>query len=275
MIDSHQHFWKVSRGDYRWLTEDLGPIYRDFLPEDLAPLLAETGIEKTILVQAADSDAETDFMLSLAAQHTFIAGVVGWVDMASDNAAERIRNLAENPYFKGIRPMIQDIADPDWMLGEKLDSAFQALQDNQLCFDALVLPKHLPNLLTLLKRYPALRTVIDHGAKPDIAGGDTRQWADDIAVIAEQTNAYCKVSGLVTEAGQQAHLQGLQPTFDHLYRCFGARRLMWGSDWPVLNLSMDYTTWRQLTTELCASMTTIEKQQLLGDTASEFYQLKE
>ncbi|UTW46563.1 amidohydrolase family protein [bacterium SCSIO 12696] len=275
VIDSHQHFWQIARGDYGWLTEDLGPIYRDFLPADLAPMLADASIKKTILVQAADSEAETQFMLGLAEQTDFIAGVVGWVDMAASDAAECIGELAQNPYLKGIRPMIQDIADDDWMLRAELDSAFNALLDNKLSFDALVLPRHLPNLLTLLKRYPTLRTVVDHGAKPDIANDSSSQWQADIAAIAEHTQAYCKVSGLVTEAGERTAKEHLQPYFDHLYNSFGGDRLMWGSDWPVLNLSMDYSDWRALSLALMAELPEHEQQQLLGKNAAVFYQLQE
>ncbi|MGS2722639.1 amidohydrolase family protein [Porticoccus sp. GXU_MW_L64] len=278
IVDSHQHFWKIARGDYRWLTADLGPLYRDFLPVNLSDCLADAGIEKTVLVQAADSEAETRYMLELAAQNDFIAGVVGWVDMAASNAAQRIGELAKNPYLKGFRPMIQDIADDNWMLQPELDNAFNAIQNNGLSFDALVLPRHLPNLLTLLQRYPGLNTVVDHAAKPDIASGDPehlsiKQWRDDIAAIAEQTTAMCKVSGLVTEAGERTGQKDIQPYFDHLYNCFGANRLMWGSDWPVVNLSMDYGQWRSLSLALIEHLTDTEKQQLLGGSAESFYRL--
>ncbi|MDM3872119.1 amidohydrolase family protein [Porticoccus sp. W117] len=274
-VDSHQHFWQINRGDYRWLTADLDVLYRDFLPADIAPLLAENGIHKTVLVQAADSEAETDFMLSLAEQYDFIAGVVGWVDMASPDAANRIHELAKNPFFKGIRPMIQDINDPNWMLMAQLNEAFVALQENNLSFDALVLPHHLPNLLKLLKRHPELRTVIDHGAKPNIAAGNNTQWFNDLEDIAGHTHAFCKVSGLVTEAGENANADTLQPYFDHLYNCFGPNRLLWGSDWPVVNLSMNYGHWRILTNTLFSALSDSDKQRILGDNACEFYQLQD
>ncbi|MCH9692257.1 MAG: amidohydrolase family protein [Gammaproteobacteria bacterium] len=272
-VDSHQHFWRIERGDYRWLTPELSALYRNFLPSDLLPSLSACAIDKTVLVQAADSDRETDFLLRLAAQHDFVAAVVGWVDMAAADAAERIVGLASNVYFKGIRPMIQDIADPNWMLRPELDHAFRALLAYNLSFDALVLPQHLPNLLVLLKRYPDLRIVIDHAAKPNIASGNTVQWAENIAAIAAQTCCYCKVSGLVNEAEEKADLGNLAPYFNHLYQCFGARRLMWGSDWPVVNLCMKYGSWRALALQLCSSLTASEKQSLLGQTAIDFYQL--
>lgn len=272
-IDSHQHFWKRARGDYSWLSSDLGPIYRDFQPSDLQPLLAAAGISRTILVQAAASEAETHYMLKLAAETDFISGVVGWVDMAKPDASECIASLAQNAYFKGIRPMIQDIEDSNWMLKPELDKAFMTLIDLGLSFDALVLPRHLPNLLILLQRYPELLCVIDHAAKPSIESGDSAVWSQHMAALASQTSAYCKISGLVTEAGEQAHLDGLTPYFQHLYQCFGVLRLMWGSDWPVLNLAMDYVAWHTLSQQLFKHLGSAERQQIMATTASSFYRL--
>jgi L-fuconolactonase len=152
-IDAHQHFWLLDREDYGWLTPTLAPIYRDFLPSDLTPLLREEGVAGTVLVQAAPTDAETDFMLSLADEHDFIEGVVGWTDFASPQAPERIEQLAKHPKLKGLRPMIQDIEDVDWMLRPELAPAYSALIDHGLVFDALVLPRHLENLAKLLDRW--------------------------------------------------------------------------------------------------------------------------
>ena len=163
-IDSHQHFWQLSRGDYCWLESEPETINRDFLPEDMQPLLAEAGVDKTILVQAAETTAETDFILSLADKYDFIAGVVGWVDMNHTSSLQALDRLSQHPKFLGIRPIIQGIADPNWMLKTELDPFFRWLIDNDFSFDALVRPIHLENLLLLLARYPELRVVIDHGA---------------------------------------------------------------------------------------------------------------
>ena len=201
IIDAHQHFWQLNRGDYGWLTPDLKPLYRDFMPDDLTPHLQQTGIDGTILVQAAPTIAETEFLLKIADETPFVLGVVGWVDFAASSAVEDIARLAENPALVGLRPMIQDIADDDWMLRPDLAPAFDAMIKADLTFDALVLPRHLPRLRKLLSRYPDLRTVIDHGAKPDISGGQFDTWANDISIIANESSAYCKLSGLLTEAG--------------------------------------------------------------------------
>ncbi len=167
-IDAHQHFWNPRRGDYGWLTPAVGPIYRDFMPEDLAPTLTRLGIDGTILVQAAPTVAETIYMLDIAANTPFVAGVVGWVDFTAPDAPDMIARLARDPLLVGLRPMIHDIADDDWMLRDDLAPALHAMTAHGLVFDALVRPRHLPRLARFVTRYPNLAVVIDHGAKPDI-----------------------------------------------------------------------------------------------------------
>lgn len=272
-IDSHQHFWQLARGDYTWLTPELDTLYRDFLPENLANELRQAGIQKTVLVQAADSVAETEFLLKLAEKTDFIAGVVGWVDMQNPEAPNTIQRLAKNPYFKGIRPMIQDIDEPDWMLKPALTPAFDALISHDLSFDALVLPQHLDNLFTLLKRHPELRTVINHAAKPQIADSQINLWQEKITLLAADTSTLCKLSGLVTEASKQPAVNEIQPYVDCLLRCFGPSRLMWGSDWPVVQLAANYQDWMGLTRKLLQSVSQYDLNQILGGTAREFYKI--
>ena len=273
-IDSHQHFWQRELGHYNWLTEDLGAIYRDFLPEDMRPHLKKSGIDKTVLIQAAPDMDETKYMLSLAHSTDFIAGVVGWVDMQHVDAPYHIARLSKDPYFKGIRPMIQDIVDDDWMLKPELNPAFVALMKLNLSFDALVKPRHLKQLLTLVDRYPNLKIAIDHAAKPNIAEAQFSQWAADIKELAKRPNVYCKLSGLVTEAGNNPNFDILVPYMRHLFECFGASRLMWGSDWPVLNLATDYTEWVALTEAFLATLTNEQQVQIWSKTASKFYRLQ-
>lgn len=272
-VDSHQHFWQLSRGDYDWLTPELDILYRDCLPTELSPLLAESQVNQTILVQAAATTAETEFMLQLAAENDFVAGVVGWVDMTSDNAVSDIEKFSQNPYFKGIRPMLQDIDDVNWVLQPKLAPIFELLIAKNLTFDALVLPKHLDALYQLLTRYPALNVVIDHGAKPNISDGSNPEWFEKIALIAAQTSAVCKLSGLVTEAGNNPQLAQLQPYMAHLLQCFGPTRLMWGSDWPVLDLSSNYKSWLEQAEDFFKPLTCSEQQSIWAGTATNFYRL--
>lgn len=242
-IDAHQHVWQVARGDYGWLTPDLDRLYRDFMPADLAPLLAASGVDGTILVQAAPTLAETTFLLDVARATPFVLGVVGWVDFEAPDAPDIIAGLAADPLMVGLRPMIQDIADDDWMLRPDLRPAFEAMIAHDLTFDALVLPRHLPRLRTLMDMYPALRVVVDHAAKPQIADGLFEPWAAGIASIASQTGAFCKLSGLVSEAGASWQPSDLAPYIDHLLAVFGPERLIWGSDWPVATLAVDYGAW--------------------------------
>jgi L-fuconolactonase len=272
-IDAHQHFWRLARGDYGWLTPELAPIYRDFLPEDLAPLLARHRVAGTILVQAAPTDAETDFLLSLADADDFIEGVVGWADFEAPSAPERIAALAGHGKLKGLRPMIQDIADPHWMLRDGLDPAFRAMIEQDLTFDALVLPKHLENLIRLLARYPDLRVVVDHCAKPDIAGGAFEPWAQHMRNVAEASPAFCKLSGLVTEAGPGWSADTLAPYVQHVLTVFGPDRIMWGSDWPVCTLAASYDEWIEASAALLAKLSPPERSAVFGGNAARAYRL--
>jgi L-fuconolactonase len=272
-IDSHQHFWLLSRGDYGWLTSDLAAIHRDHAPADLEPLLKTAHIDRTVLVQAAPTVAETDFLLRLAESTPFVAGVVGWVDFEADDAAHRIAALAARENLVGLRPMIQDIADDRWMLGAAIRPAVEAMADEGLTFDALIRPRHIPILGEFAALYPALDIVIDHAAKPDIAAGGLGDWARDIRKLAAETRLVCKLSGLVTEAAPGWSAQTLRPYVDVLVDAFGADRLMWGSDWPVLNLNGDYAAWMATAEQLLAGLSDTEREAIFGGTASVFYGL--
>ena len=273
IIDSHQHFWRLDRGDYTWLAPKLAPIYRDFAPADLGPILKRHDVDATVLVQAAETTAETDYMLSLAADCAFVLGVVGWVDFESPDAAGEIERLARNSRLKGLRPMIQDIADPEWMLKPALRSAMNALQRCGLCFDALLKPQHLAPFARFLALYPDLAVVIDHGAKPAIAKGQFDDWAAPMREIARDPRVHCKMSGLATEAAPDWHQRDLKPYVDLLLESFGPARLMWGSDWPVVNLAGGYERWREASLNYLARLNEAEQGAILGDTAERFYGL--
>jgi L-fuconolactonase len=272
-IDAHQHFWALGRGDYAWPTPGLRAIYRDFGPADLAPLLDEAGIDGTVLIQATPTLEETHFLLDLAAHHSFVKGVVGWVDFEAAEAPGIIADLARNPLLKGLRPMVQNIADDNWMLRDHLSPAFDAMVKAQLVFDALILPRHLPVLSRLISRRPALRAVIDHGAKPAIATNAFDTWAEDIARIARDTNVSCKLSGLWTEAGDDTGAKYIEPYIDHLLACFGPRRILWGSDWPVLALAGDYGDWHAQCRTFAAHYPTADQNAIFGDNARGLYGL--
>lgn len=270
-IDAHQHFWRLSRGDYGWLTPALGAIYRDFLPEDLAPLLAATGMEKTILVQAAPSVAETEFLLKLARNTPFVAGVVGWADFTAPSACSTLKRLAADPLLVGLRPMIHDMPDPDWMLRPELGQALQAMQREGLVFDALVRPQHLSRLLTLADRHPELTIVIDHGAKPRIAEGNLDPWRADMAALGARGTLHCKLSGIVTEAGDSWDQDKLHPYVDHLISTFGPSRLIFGSDWPVCTLATPYEDWLATAEACCDGLRLEERAAIFGGNAERVY----
>ena len=270
-IDAHQHFWRVERGDYGWLTPAQGDLYRDFGPEDLRPILARNGIDHTILVQAAPTVAETEFLLQVAADAPFVAGVVGWADLAAPNASDAIASLAESSLLVGLRPMVQGIPDDDWLVSPDLTPAFRALVKHGLVFDALTLPRHLSRLLVVLDRHPDLAVVVDHGSKPFIREGRLDPWRADIAAVAARPGAACKLSGLVTEAATDWAVADLRPFADHLLATFGPERLLWGSDWPVVNRAGGYERWREASLDLLAHCGGPERLAVLGRNAARVY----
>ena len=277
-IDAHQHFWRLSRGDYAWLSADLTPLYRDFEPADLLPHLRQTGIVGTVLVSAAPTAAETRFLLELADANDLIAGVVGWFDMEAPDAARQLAELAEHPKLVGVRPMIQDLPDDEWMLRPALDAAYEAVIHRDLVFGALVLTRHLPHLATLVDRFPELRVVVDHGAKPEISAGvagwrDYTAWRDGLEALARPGTAACKLSGLVTEAGRHWRWQNLRPFAETLVELFGSDRVLWGSDWPVVELAGGYEAWWNATECLLAGRSADERDAILGGNAGRVYRL--
>jgi L-fuconolactonase len=272
-IDAHFHSWQLARGDYGWLTPALGPIHRDVSVPDWWATASPLGIAGGVLVQAAPTEAETRHLLALADAHPQVLGVVGWVDWLAPDAPARIAALGRHPRLKGLRPMLQDLPDPDWVLQPALAPCLRAMTELGLVLDALVKPVHLPRLRELRRRHPALRVVIDHGAKPDIAHGQWEPWAEDMATLARETPWCCKLSGLLTECGPAPRPDAAQRWARHLLTHFGPERLVWGSDWPVLQLASDYGPWWQATQDLLAGLPPDQQQAVLGGNARRLYQL--
>jgi L-fuconolactonase len=270
-IDAHHHVWRLARGDYGWLTPALGPIHRDFSLSDLAPHLAAAGIRGTILVQAAPTEAETTFLLGVAAEAQVVRGVVGWTDFDAADGGERIDALAAHKLLVGLRPMVQDIPDDDWLLRPGLAPLLTAMARNGLMFDALVLPRHLPRLLRVVDDHPELQFVLDHCAKPRLATGELAIWQDDIALLAERPNIVCKLSGLATEAAPDWQMADLRKAVDHVVACFGPHRLLWGSDWPVVNLAGGYEKWLAAAETLLAGLSADEDAAIFGGNAARIY----
>jgi L-fuconolactonase len=273
IIDAHFHAWRLARGDYGWLTPALGPIYRDVGVSDWQAQARSFGVTGGVLVQAAPTEAETEFLLGLADAQACVLGVVGWVDLLAADAPARIGRLAARPKLKGLRPMLQDIADPDWILQPALEPAWQAMVEHGLALDALIKPVHLTRVLALCRRHPDLRVVVDHGAKPDIAGAQWQPWADDLATLAAGTKARCKLSGLLTEAGPRPAPDAARRWAEHVLGCFGPHRVLWGSDWPVLECAADFGAWWHETAAMLSASTPHEREHVLGGNAREVYRL--
>jgi L-fuconolactonase len=254
MIDAHFHSWQLARGDYGWLTADKGVIYRDVAVADWQKLAEPLGITGGVLMQAAPTAAETAHLLALADANSAVLGVAGWVDFMAADAVAQIEELAKHPKLKGLRPMLHDLPDPHWILQPAVQPALVAMARLGLVFDALIRPVHLPNILKLAQLHPSLSIVIDHCAKPEIALGVEsawQPWADGMSALADLPNVSCKLSGLLTEAGSYAEPTICKPWIDYVLQLFGAGRVLWGSDWPVLELTGDYQTWF----EVCQSAT--------------------
>lgn len=273
-VDAHVHFWRIGCNDCSWPPPKLAAIHRDFLPEDWRHLAQPCGIDAAIVVQSQPSGRDTAWLLDLAHDDARIAGVVGWLDLSAPDAADRIAALASHPKLRGLRPMLQDLPEDDWILRPSLTPAIEAMIAHDLRFDALVKPRHLPHLLRFAERRPALRIVIDHAAKPDIARDERDPWREWIAALAELPNVSCKLSGLVTEAGDAWRPDDLRPYVEHLFATFGPRRLLWGSDWPVVNLATDYSRWFNLADNL-AGLAGDESEALFGGNAIRFYGIQD
>ncbi len=270
-IDSHQHFWSPSRGDYGWMaSEGAKPLRRPVGPKALAPHLARHGIDKTVLVQAAPTVNETEYLLGLADATDFVAKVVGWIDFEDRHDLRHLARFAGHPKFAGVRPMIQDLPDAAWMHRKDVQWAFDAITDLDLTFDALGYPIHLDPFQRLFDRYPAMRTVVDHCMKPVIWEDEFDDWAGRIEKMARTTPVFCKLSGLATEAKPGWTVDTLKPYARHVIDSFGPTRVMWGSDWPVLELNGSYDGWFGAATEIVGAK---DAAQVFGGTAASFYRI--
>lgn len=275
IIDAHQHFWTLSRGDYPWPNDTVAPIFRDFTPDDLRPHLKDAGVDQTILIQATDTVAETEFLLQIAETTDFVAGVVGWVDLTAPDAIATIDLLRRNKWLKGLRPMLQNIADTDWILQKAATPALAHMAKCDLVFDALIQPRHLPTIATLAQRHPTLRIVVDHIAKPQM--GERRMpsptYLTQMLALARHPNIFCKLSGMVTEAGDNWSDDDLLPFAKSILTTFGPDRILFGSDWPVVNLASDYSTWIAFVRAFIAPLPIPVQERILGGTARCIYRI--
>ena len=270
-IDAHHHLWRPARGDYGWLKPEMTALYRDFDPDALQPLLKAAAIDATILVQAAPTEAETDYLLDLAQGTPWIAGVVGWTDLAAPDARTRVAELASTPFLVGLRPMLQDLPDPEWILKSEIGGALSAMAEHGLVFDALVRESQLPVIVELARRFPKLSVVLDHAGKPVIDGPPRESWRMAMDALAALPNTSVKLSGLLTEAPMGTKADTLWPYMDRLLESFGPERVLWGSDWPVLNLASDYHGWVEMADALTGGLNARTREAIWGENAARIY----
>jgi L-fuconolactonase len=275
LIDSHQHFWRYTPATHGWIDERMGALKRDFAPADLLPLLRQNGFSRSIAVQAAQSLDETRFLLDLAREHDFIAGVVGWVDLRSPSLDAELEELTAHPKLKGVRHVVQDEPDDRFLVRDDVLNGIAALESFGLVYDILIYPRQLPAATELVRRFPRQRFVLDHLAKPEIRTGGLSPWRERILDLAGSPNVTCKVSGMVTEASWAGwKAADLRPYLDVVFEAFRAERLMIGSDWPVCTLAGDYGRVMGVVKEYLSGRSAAEQRAVLGATAARVYGLE-
>jgi len=275
-IDSHQHFWRYRPQDYPWIDEGKGLLKRDFLPEDLEPLLSAQRFDGCIAVQAAHTPDETRFLLDLSDRHPFVRAVVGWVDLCAPDVERRLAELARYPRLKGIRHIAQDEPDDRFLAREDVVGGIAALEPLGLAYDILIFARQLPAALELVRRLPRQRFVLDHIAKPEIAAGRVSPWKEQLRELAAAPNVCCKLSGMVTEAKWKGWTPAdFRPYLDVVFEAFGPDRLMIGSDWPVCLLAGDYPAVMGLVEGYMSGRPAAEREKVLGGNAARFYGVDE
>ncbi len=273
-IDSHQHFWRYRPETHGWIDERMGVLKRDYLPEDLAPLLRAQGFDGCVAVQAAQTLDETRFLLDLSDHHAFIRAVVGWVDLRSPDVERQLADLARHPRFKGVRHIVQSEPDDRFLVREDVLRGLAVLEPFGLAYDILIYARQLPAAIELARRLPRQRFVLDHIAKPEIAAGRVSPWKEQVRELAASPNASCKLSGMVTEAAWKGWTAAdFRPYLDVVFEAFGPDRLMIGSDWPVCLLAGDYGTVMGLVEDYMAGRPAAEREKVLGGNAARFYRI--
>jgi L-fuconolactonase len=274
VIDSHHHFWDIDKFEYPWMDEE-SPLAVNFGPDHLGPLLKKAKVDKTVIVEAAQSVEETHWLLEIAEETEFVAGVVGWVDLTDPAVGETLDALSANPYFKGVRHNWEGEDDPSWLYTSGALAGLKEIEKRGLCYDFLVRPANLPYVPKIMKEVPRLRAVIDHIAKPLIKDGVIEPWHSDMRKIASINGMRCKVSGMVTEADHENWTaDDLRPYVQHILGMFGFDRLMFGSDWPVSTLAAPYERVEETARGLLASLRPNEKEAVFGGVARGFYRLE-
>ncbi|MGQ7946600.1 amidohydrolase family protein [Flavobacterium sp. WC2509] len=272
-IDAHQHFWKFDPIRDSWIDESMQKIKRDFLPEDLLPLLIENNFQGCVAVEAYQSEEQTNFLVDLASKNDFIKGVVGWVDLRNVTVSERLHHFSAHKIIKGFRHVVQAEAD-DFMLRNDFRNGIAALAAFDFTYDILIFHRQLPAAIDLVNRFPNQKFIIDHIAKPNIKSGEIDSWKKNIQEIAKAENVVCKVSGMVTEADWNSWKpEDLKPYLDVIFENFTTERTVFGSDWPVSNLAASYSKVVQTLENYLSQFNTAEQNKFWFENANSFYKL--
>jgi L-fucono-1,5-lactonase len=273
-IDAHHHFWFYDPKEYPWIDDRMGILKRNFLPEDFEPEVQKAGVTSVVPVQAKQSWRETWQLLQFANDRPFIAGVVGWVPLLDSDLERKLPTLLEHPKLKGVRHAIQDEPDPLFILLDDFNRGIRELEPYGIAFDLLIFERHLPQTIRFVDWHPEQVFVLDHIAKPNIAGKALSPWRENLQELARRPNVYCKLSGMVTEADWVSWTKDdLQPFFDVVLEAFGSERLMFGSDWPVCLLASSYARWADVVAELLAELSPSEQARIWAGTARRVYKL--
>ncbi len=275
IIDAHHHLWKFNTVDYGWMDDSMKVLKRDYLPAELAGEIQQAGIEGTIVVQARQTIEETLWLLTMAEENPFIKGVVGWVDLRSEKLTDQLEQVGNHPKLVGIRHVIHDEADDDFMLRSAFLQGIEKLQDYNLTYDLLLFPKHLGRAIEMVSMFPDLRFVLDHLSKPSIKSGILHPWKDDIELLATLPNVWCKISGMVTEANLESwKISDIEPYMKVVCDTFGSDRLLLGSDWPVCKLAGEYGQVMGIPLAYFEKLNSHEKKRIFSQNAIECYQLE-
>jgi L-fuconolactonase len=273
-IDSHQHFWRYTPAEYAWIDDSLAALRRDFLPSDLRREMEVAAVDACVAVQARQTLEETRWLLELAGTHPFVAGVIGWIDLQADDAAGQLELFVDHPKLLGLRHIVQGEPDDRFMLRPAFCRGVSLLEDRDLTYDILIYPKHLPVAAELVSRFPRQRFVLDHLAKPPIRSREIRDWDKGIRALAAFPNVFCKLSGLVTEADWTRWTpDDIRPYLDVAFDCFGARRLLAGSDWPVCTVAADYRRTIALVDDYMNERPAAERDAVMGENAARLWRL--
>lgn len=275
-IDAHQHFWKYSPKEYGWIDEHMSVLRRDFLPSHLHAEMTSSGVHASIAVQARQTLEETEWLLELAAENSYIAGVVGWAPIASIKFPSQLDRLSQHRKFRGLRHVLQAEPDDAFMLRDDFNRGISLLKDMDLVYDILIYERHLPKAIQFVDRHPYQRFVVDHLAKPKIRTAELSPWREHMRSLAERPHVTCKLSGLVTEADWSGwKVDDLRPYVEIALDAFGPRRVLAGSDWPVCTLACGYKLWWETLQMLLSELSDDERNTVLGGNAVETYKLKD